>query len=487
MASRKVKQELVDRYYVGVVEDNIDPKRKGRLKIRVERLHGRIDQNNFIPTEDLPWSVPSIVAGGNAHGVPSIGKIVYISHIEGDFYSPEYWRSEHYNINLQEKLQSLNDDGYKNFYAISYDDKHQYYHEKGEGVIFDFVKSNMAMRENGDIQLNLRDNQSKLFLGTEDAGQQAVLGNHWMDWFDEFVQNLIGSKGGPYLGNLGAPVIPNPGMIEVLNKYLAIRETFLSDHVFIVDDNRVKTQDREFDLEQYDDNFNDENLEQRQTAPSRGYQPEERRPGADSPKVGNVPPNIASDNLSSSKVPDNPTPEDLKKTIKPFEAPYGNGQIPLEKLTINSFLNNTFPDDNDERKYLLDRASKNLEALLNLYETEKDSDMPDITLVKGYHNLDRQETIREQYPTTAPIPGKDPFGFANQVEMFYDIRKNNLELVNNIKELIRSRVLRENPTPQEKTLNWLLNKSTTYKWTLAGRASNGEVQWWHWIYDPTIL
>jgi hypothetical protein len=486
MASKKVKQELVDRYYIGVVEDNVDPKRKGRIKVRIERLHGRKDADNSIPTEHIPWAVPSIGAGGSSYGVPSLNKIVYVSHIEGDFYSPEYWRSEHYNINLQEKLQSLDDDGYTNFYAMTYDDRHQYYHEKGEGVIFDFVKSNMAMRENGDIQLNLRDNQSKLFLGTEDANQQAVLGNHWMDWFDEFIQNLIGSKGGPYLGNMGAPVIPNPGMIEVLNKYLALRETFLSDHVFIVDDNRVKTQDRQFDLEQHDDNYNDENLQQRQTAPSRGYQPEERKPGADTPKVANVPPNTASDNMTSSKLPIDATPDDIKKTLKPFDEPYKNGEIPLEKLTINSRLSSTFPDSSDERKYLLDAASKSLTNLLDSYDSEKDNAMPNITLVKGYHNLDRQTTIREQFPTSAPIPGKDPFGFANQVEIWFDVKKSDVELVNNIKELIRSKNLRENATPQERTLDWLLKNSKKYKWNIAGRTSTGDVQWWHWIYDPTI-
>jgi hypothetical protein len=54
------------------------------------------------------------------------------------------------------------------------------------------------------------------------------------------VDNLLGSQAGPYLGNLGAPVVPNPAMISVLLKYKALRDpVFLSHHVNIVDNNKV--------------------------------------------------------------------------------------------------------------------------------------------------------------------------------------------------------------------------------------------------------
>jgi hypothetical protein len=79
-------------------------------------------------------------------------------------------------------------------------------------------------------------------IGDATAGQQAILGNHWLDWFDEFVDNLMGNKAGPYLGNLGAPVMANPALIEVLMKYKQLRDpVFLSHHVNIVDNNKVST------------------------------------------------------------------------------------------------------------------------------------------------------------------------------------------------------------------------------------------------------
>ena len=494
MSARKVKQEIIDRFYIGIVEETIDPKRKGRIKVRIDRLHGKNGVGDFIPTESLPWAVPKIEPGGGSFGVPGKNKVVYITHIEGDLYSPEYFSGEHYNINLQEKLQDLDDTGYENFYAISYDDKHQYFHEKGEGIMFDYVKSNINLRENGDIRLNLRDNQSKLFLGTEDASQQAVLGNHWMDWMDELVQNLMGAKGGPYLGNMGAPVIPNPGMIEVLNKYLAIRETFLSDHVYIVDDSRVKKQGRKFDKEQHDDNHNDEKLEPTNNVPAEGYQPEERKPGAEVPQntveeAGEEDiPTTVSDNFTSSKPASNPTDDEKKKLIKPFEeSTYDNGTIPIENLTVSKYLGETFPSDDDERKYLIEQPATSLDKMLDDYNEIKTTSMSNILAVKGYQNLERQQNIKDQYPTTAPVVGKDPYGFANQAELWFSVKRSDTELVDKIRKLINDGILGENPSKQENTMLWLLENSKTYKWFLSGKTSEDLLQWWHWIYDPTIV
>jgi hypothetical protein len=261
--------------YVGVVEDNVDPKRRGRVKIRIEKLHGRATETDFIPVEDLPWASPELESRGLAFSVPDIGKVMHVTFLDGDRYCPVFTNAEHYNYNLQGKLQSLVDDSYTQFYAVVFDDKHQYYHDKDQGVVFDYVKSNLNIDPKGNMRLNLRDGKSKLFLGTENATQQAMLGNHWMEWFDKLVHNLIGGSGGPYLGNLGAPVLPNPAMIQLLNEYYALRESFLSEHVMVVDNQRVKAQTRGFDSTQRSDAFNDESQEILKTPEQRGYEPVE--------------------------------------------------------------------------------------------------------------------------------------------------------------------------------------------------------------------
>ena len=43
-----IKDSLDNCDFLGVVEDNLDPKRKGRVKVRVEKLHGRPDDTFFI-------------------------------------------------------------------------------------------------------------------------------------------------------------------------------------------------------------------------------------------------------------------------------------------------------------------------------------------------------------------------------------------------------------------------------------------------------
>lgn len=476
-----IRDNFDDDMFIGVVEDVDDPKRMGRVKVRVDRLHGRVDDSPNIPTEDLPWAMPTIDRGGYTFSIPSVGKVVRLSFTSGDFYKPVYKDATHYNYNLQEKLQSLPEENYREFYTNNFDDKHQYYHDKDEGVVFDYVKSRFNIDPQGNMTMHLRDNSSKAFLGSPDASEPAILGNHWMEWFDDLVQNLMGAKGGPYLGNFGAPVIPNPGMLEVLNKYLAIRPTFLSDHVFIVDDQRVKTQEREFDLNQHNDNYNDERLEKVKTPEDRGYIPQQRSPAGDNPQ--GVPPDNFSSNLSSSNLPDNPTQEEAMKTSKPFSDDYGNGEIPIEKMVQNRYLRESFTD---ERSYLLSEASSSLTRLLDSYKSQKNSSMPDIKVNKGYHNLERQTNIKQQYPSRSPRAGEDPFGWANQVELYFGVNKRDTEEVNRLRKYLRYNKLSDNPSQTEKTLDWLVKNGKKNNWRLTGRDALGNQQWWHWIYDPTI-
>jgi hypothetical protein len=473
---------------VGVVEDTNDPKRMGRVKVRIERLHGRVDDTNKIPTEDLPWC--DISVRGTHFTYPRVGKVVSVSFENDDYYNPTITNVLHYDVNLQERLQSLDDEHYAGFYANTFNAKHQYYHDIDEGIMFDYVKSNMNFRPNGDIRVNLRDNKANLYLGTEDADQQAMLGNHWMDFFDELVQNLLGSKGGPYLGNMGAPVLPNPGMLEILNKYLALRETFLSDRVYIVDDNMVKEQDRAYDIEQSGDAYNDENFDKASVSKTEGYKPESRPQSGGNPSTGDIKPNNYSTNLSSSKLPEDATPEEKKRDTKPFDDGVGNGKIPVENMTVNSFLRDSFPDESDERKYLLDEPSKALDSFLKSYNSEKSADWGTMVVTKGYQNFERQENARKQYPSKAPVAGKDPFGFGNQVELYWGIDKSNKDVTDRINSYLRNgNTINPNNErmPEEESLDWLVKNAPKYKWRLAGRTATGSQQWWHWIYDATVI
>ena len=90
-------EDFKNKTFVGVVEDNNDPKKLGRCKVRVLNVFDEI------PVEDIPWAAPWKDLNGNAFIVPDVGKIVSVVFDGGNIYKPEFIFAEHFNINLQNK------------------------------------------------------------------------------------------------------------------------------------------------------------------------------------------------------------------------------------------------------------------------------------------------------------------------------------------------------------------------------------------------
>jgi len=231
-------EDLKGQIFIGVVEDNQDPKKLGRCKCRVLNIFDNI------PIPDLPWATPWKDLNGNSFIVPDKGKIVSVVFDDGNIYKPEYIYAEHYNINLENKLKTLDGKNYTSMRALMFDHKTQIYSNDSEGLKLDYKLNNINVTSS-EINLNLKDNFGHVNIGSPGSSQQAILGNHFLEWFDEFVDNLLGSNAGPYLGNLGAPVVANPAFISVLLKYKALKDPkFLSHHVNIVDNEYVEKQER---------------------------------------------------------------------------------------------------------------------------------------------------------------------------------------------------------------------------------------------------
>lgn len=82
-----------DRFYRGVVLDNDDPSKIGRVKVNIL---GMFDEIN---SDDVPWAVPAFSIGsgsGVGYGdlsVPSVGSMVYCFFEQGDIYQPVYFAS----------------------------------------------------------------------------------------------------------------------------------------------------------------------------------------------------------------------------------------------------------------------------------------------------------------------------------------------------------------------------------------------------------
>jgi len=43
-------------WWIGVIEDRVDPLAMGRCKVRIHGWHS--DNKSILPTEELPWSLP---------------------------------------------------------------------------------------------------------------------------------------------------------------------------------------------------------------------------------------------------------------------------------------------------------------------------------------------------------------------------------------------------------------------------------------------
>lgn len=234
---------LKDKVFLGVVEEIVDPKRIGRIKIRVQGIFDDID------VDDIPWAHPYKDLAGKTFCVPAVGKLVNVVFPLGNLYSPEYIYAEHYNINLSNKMGTLSDDEYKNFVALLFDHRTQVYSDDSE-LRMDYMYNNIKIREKG-INIHLKDNSQELRLGHDQAEQSAVLGDHFMMWFDEFMTTLLIPTS--LTGNLGAAVL-KPQIDQVILKYMALRATFLSQHVKIVDNGAcLDTGEKKFDAPTEDD------------------------------------------------------------------------------------------------------------------------------------------------------------------------------------------------------------------------------------------
>jgi len=223
--------ELNRKIFMGIVEDNKDPNRKGRIKVRVQTLY------HCLAVEDIPYAAPFAGLAGKKFEIPAIGKIVNVLFLNDDLYSPLYIYSENYNINLQNKLNSLTDEEYVDFISLLFDEKTQIY-VKGQELTIDMLLNKITITNTNKnaINIELKDNKQILNLGSRDSNQDAVLGTNFFEWMDKFIDEL--SNPTCLIGNVGAPIL-RPFLDMLCMEYKMKRPTFVSNNVKIVDNGKV--------------------------------------------------------------------------------------------------------------------------------------------------------------------------------------------------------------------------------------------------------
>lgn len=85
-------EDLIDKSFLGMIEDINDPRREGRCRIRVFGMHDGLE------TEQLPWAYPKQKSAffgkdgkAGSLSVPKKGAIVAVRFDNGNPYSPEYY------------------------------------------------------------------------------------------------------------------------------------------------------------------------------------------------------------------------------------------------------------------------------------------------------------------------------------------------------------------------------------------------------------
>lgn len=422
----------------------MDPKKLGRVRARV------IDIFEEIPTEAIPWAHPFKDLNGNEFNVPDKGKIVTIIFDQGNIEYPEYIYAEHYNINLEKKLKDLSDDDYKSFKSVFLDHSTQIYRSDSEGLKIDHEYTNINLDKNGNILANLRDNNSVITLGSSDASEEAVLGTTFFNWMDSLVDNLNGNSGGPFLGNMGAPVMPNPGMISCLQEYQALRSRFVSDHVRIVANQEVKAQKRPYE-KQYGDNYksttNPNNLTTKESPP---YTPEDSENSGQPSRL-----NPAENKPGEySKSLNEPTTASLK-------GKYENGKLPASVLVKSKWLSKQLSEDNYQC-YLVKDAAISFDKMIDSFMTTFAGKRV-IIFNDGYRTYERQVSMYKRLgPGTAAKPGNSNHGWGLAVDISIGGRYNY----------------------GSQLYKWLFENGWKFGWynpvKLRDKVGNDEA--WHWEY-----
>lgn len=157
LAGNIVDENEDDNYtkdYVGVVEDNKDPEKIGRCRVRV---HGLYDD---IPVELLPWASPAFPIPFGVKGsfiVPEVSTVLEIKFDDGDLYEPKYYSKVLDTKNLN--FQADKDEDYPDS-VILYESKGGDFLKinrfKGEFIVNTASGVMMKFSENGDINLTNR-------------------------------------------------------------------------------------------------------------------------------------------------------------------------------------------------------------------------------------------------------------------------------------------------------------------------------------------
>lgn len=155
---RFLAQGLLEKDWLGIVEDNNDPEVEFRCRVRVLGLF------DDLPTEAIPWAFPanqgifSGSSGGFGSGsVPKIGTMVKVRFNSGNKYAPEYYAIQ----NINESLRNEISEDYQGTHVLAYDEDEdlKVIYQKGSGIKIHLKNSHVTI--NPDTSITIEHSESK--------------------------------------------------------------------------------------------------------------------------------------------------------------------------------------------------------------------------------------------------------------------------------------------------------------------------------------
>lgn len=189
-------EDKINNYYWGSVVDVDDPKKLGRIRVRVEAVYGNIK------TEHIPWAYPRL-QHTEEFIIPELGAVVQIVFENNDIYFPLWYRVRGTEVDL-------NNDDYSSAVILLDRDLEKFKldgrvlvrYTESEGIEINLTKSdnsskillrpdNSILLQNGQSTYSVHITEENISIGSENSSAEpAVLGQTNNDALDKINENI---------------------------------------------------------------------------------------------------------------------------------------------------------------------------------------------------------------------------------------------------------------------------------------------------------
>jgi hypothetical protein len=162
----KRNADLIDKQFLGIVEDANDPDLEGRCKVRIFGIH-----EEAVSVEDLPWAYPKqkpLYFGQDgksaAISIPKEGSVVAIKFDNGNIYAPEYYAIQELADDIKEELQKEGVYHGSHFLLFDGDEELKIWFTKDKGISMQLKGSRVNIGQDKMITIEHDQTQSMIQL-----------------------------------------------------------------------------------------------------------------------------------------------------------------------------------------------------------------------------------------------------------------------------------------------------------------------------------